>query len=111
FTESGDFVFLEGKGANPNSLTDAQHAVDKIAQERGGTFEVLEIGGKPPGGARVRSLAFTKGFKGSLKPGAFQHVSGRLGGNPGTTVTNSMGVDTWRASMDAKHPSVDPTST
>lgn len=111
FTEAGDFVFLEGKGANPDSLTPAQKLVDRLAQEKGATFKVVEVGGKPPGGVAVRSLPLTKGFAGTLKPGAMQHVSGAVGGSRPATATNSMDVHTWRGGMNEKFADVAPGST
>lgn len=111
FTETGDYVFVEAKGANPNSLTPAQKLVDRLAQEKGATFKVIEAGGKPPGGVRVRSLAFSKGFTGTIKPGSLQHVSGAVGGSTPATATNSMDVLTWRAGMNQKYVDVAPGST
>jgi hypothetical protein len=111
FTESGEYKFVEAKGVNPDSLTRAQKLVDRFVQEKGATFEVVEVGGKPPGSVRVRSLAFSKGFTGTLKPGALQHVSGAVGGSRPATATNSMDVLTWRAYMNQNRTDVAAGST
>ncbi len=108
--QSKNWVAIEGKGGRPNQLTQAEKLADRVVQEQGGRFEVIESAGKPPTSPKVEGIPFTKGYKGEIKKGDLHFVHGKVGHVADATEPHGLDVGAWREGMNAKHPDAKPPS-
>ncbi|QEA39651.1 toxin [Pistricoccus aurantiacus] len=101
-----EFHGIEAKGASPGKLTATQLQTDRIVQEYGARFEVLDTAAKPPSAVKAQNLPITKGMQGQIRPGHLQYAHGRPGYVPNPTEPFSTDVNFWRAMMDESHPNM-----
>jgi RHS repeat-associated protein len=97
------WVGIEGKGARPSSLTDAQRLADRALQDHGGRFEIVDPVGTPPGGQPKAGLALQRGQVGTFEPGAIHHAHGKPGHVGAAGEPYAMDVATWRQGITGAH--------
>ncbi|HEV8714046.1 MAG TPA: SpvB/TcaC N-terminal domain-containing protein [Candidatus Binatia bacterium] len=101
-----EWVAIEAKGTRPSQLTEAEILADKIVQEKGGRFEIIESARKPPSSSKVQGIAFTEGFKGEIRPGNLHYMHGNPSYASGIADPHQLNVSAWKVGMDWQYADV-----